>query len=130
MRSQRVIWGGCILYPSSLAGLDDLARPSVVAPQRGPSRSIGFGKVHLKLGTHDLEAGLVRLDRRIQRYLVLISLLIGSWKVEIDGLRREFDLGACRVDLLEVERDDERGGRLIKVVPDMDQLGCCQARLR
>lgn len=118
------------LSPGGLANLNDLARRLLIAAQMRPARSIPFHETHLEFGAHDLEAGRLGIDQAIQGNGRLIPLLIGRRQIKFDlDRRREFDDGSSRVDLLQVERNNDRCAGLVKVISARCEPGMIRSQL-
>ena len=101
--------------------MDSFAGPFIVAAQYRPTGSVCFGKRQFQLGSQNLELRLLWIDRRKQWIGILVSLVVRSREIKLDGLSREIDLRFFFVNLLKVEGDIHGGRRLIEVV-SVDRL--------
>lgn len=111
--------------PASIANLNPLPSPFVVAAQYRPARSIRLDQREFQLGTQHPELRLFGVNWRKQRVCILEPLVVRSREVEVERGRREVDFGVGLVDFLEVKRDVHRCWGLVKVVsvgPVTDQL--------
>lgn len=104
------------LCPSSIANLDPLSGPLVIAAQHRPAGTVRLDKRQLQLGAQHAERRLLRINRSEELIGVLIALVVRGRKVEGDGSGSEVDSSTLLVNLFQVERDIDGGRGLVKVV--------------
>lgn len=110
------------LHPPRPTNLNNLARPRVIRSQHRPARPIRLVQLKLELRPHNLERASRGIDRREQRHIRRIPLLIRGVQIELDVVCAELDGAGSLVDLLEEKRRDHRGGRLVEIGPAKRQL--------
>lgn len=117
----------CSLCPACLSDLDPLSAPWVIASQDRPACSVRLRQRQFQFRAQHPVLRFLRVNRRKERVCIFVPPVICSREIEVDRGRSEVDSGLILVDLLQVERDIDRRGRLVEIVPVSQLAHLCHS---